>query len=117
MLSAYKMLFQLGKSPEYCQKILIAYQALQKPHKEFEWSLTSLSLLIESKDWGQAELLAKQTLKKTEGPQKTVLYEKLEEIYTHWHGHELQNLWPKLGKSYQENKQLLAAEKTYRKSL
>jgi len=104
-------------TPRIRQKILSAYQALQKPQKEFEWSLTSIALLIEQKQWGQAETLAKQTLQKAlESQQRVFLYENLEEVYTHWHGHELQNLWLKLGKAYQESKQLGLAEKTYRKA-
>ena len=79
--------------------------------------MTSITLLIEKKEWEQAEKLAKKTLQKAPDPQQRVfLYEKLEEVYTHWHGHELQDLWPKLGKAYQENKQLDLAEKTYRKA-
>lgn len=117
LLRVYKMLFQIEKNPEYCQKILSAYQTLKKPQKEFEWALISIALLIEQKKWGQAENLAKQSLKKSpEALKRVALYEKLEEVYTNWNGHKLQDLWPKLGKAYQQSKQLALAEKTYRKA-
>ena len=117
MLQAYKMLFQIERAPEHCQKILTAYVRLQKPQKEFEWSLTYLSLLIEKKEWQQAEKVAQDTLQKAqESRQRTFLYEKLEEVYTHWHGHELEDLWGKLGTAYRESRQLGAAEKTYQKA-
>jgi len=117
MLQAYKMLFQIERTPEHCQKILTAYVRLQKPQKEFEWSLTYLSLLIEKKEWQQAEKVAQDTLQKSqESRQRTFLYEKLEEVYTHWHGHELEHLWGKLGTAYRESRQLDAAEKTYQKA-
>ena len=117
MLKACKMVFQLEKTPKYAQKIVSAYQTLQKPQKEFEWSFTSLSLLMKEKRWEEAETCAKGMLQKSQAlQQKMHLYKTLEEVYTHWHGHELQDLWPKLGKAYQENNQLDLAEKTYRKA-
>ena len=111
MLQTYKMLFQIEKRPEYCKKIRIAYKKLKKPHKRAEWSAFYLSLLIDAKKWLQAEKIAQKALKKANEPQKVFLYKSLEKVYTHWHGHELQNLWPKLGKAYRESKQLAAAEK------
>lgn len=116
-LSTYKMLFQLEKKPEYCQKILSIYQVIESFQKEIKWSMTYLSLLIEEKKWEQAEAFTQEILSKTtEFKQTLFFYEKLEEIYTHWHGHKLQDLWPKLGKAYQETQELEAAEKTYRKA-
>ena len=117
MLQAYKLLFQIERSPEHCQKILTAYVRLQKPQKEFEWSLTYLSLLIEKKEWQQAEMTAQDTLQKAqESRQRIFLYEKLEKVYANWHGHELEDLWGKLGTAYRESGQLDAAEKTYQKA-
>ncbi|MDJ0652219.1 MAG: hypothetical protein QNJ27_04370 [Simkaniaceae bacterium] len=117
LLSTYKMLFQLDKNPDHCQKILSAYQTLQKPQKEFAWSLTLTALLIEQQQWEQAETVAKETLQKVhELEQRVPLYENLEKIYTAWNGHKLQNLWPQLGKAYRERSQLDLAEKTYKKA-
>ncbi|WP_420421815.1 filamentous hemagglutinin N-terminal domain-containing protein [Simkania sp.] len=118
LLAVYKMLFKFEGSSEYSQKIFSTYLVLQQPEKAFEWSLNSISLMIEHQQWEQAECLTKQTLEKTPTSlQKIVLYKKLEEIYTHWHEHELPELWPKLGKAYQETKQLALAEESYRKAL
>ena len=116
MLQTYKMLFQIEKEPEYCEKILAAYKKLKKPHKQAEWYITCLSLLIDAKKWSQAEKIAHEALKKANEFQKVFLYKSLEKVYTNWHGYELQNLWPKLGKTYRESKQLAEAEKTYRKA-
>lgn len=59
MLSAYKMLFQLEKNPEYAQKILFAYQILQNSQKEFEWSMAYLSMGVDHSEevWALTNIL------------------------------------------------------------
>ena len=116
MLKTYKMLFQLEKRPEYCQKIIAAYERLQKPHKQPEWYIACLSLFIKSQDWPKAEQVAQEALQKASEPQKIPLYENLEIVYTHWKGDQLENLWSQLGRSYQVSGHLAAAEKTYQKA-
>jgi len=116
MLKAYKMLFQLEKRPEYCQKIIAAYERLQKPQKQTEWYIACLSLFIKSQDWSKAEQIAQEALPKASEPQKIPLYENLEIVYTHWKEEQLENLWSQLGRSYQVSGQLAAAEKTYQKA-
>ncbi len=116
MLKAYKMLFQLEKRPEYCQKIIAAYERLQKPQKQTEWYIACLSLFIKSQDWSKAEQMAQEALPKASEPQKIPLYENLEIVYTHWKEDQLENLWSQLGRSYQISGQLAAAEKTYKKA-
>ena len=115
MLRTYKMLYQIKKAPEYSQKIIEAYEKLQKPSKQTNWYVTTLSLFIEQKDWPNAHKVAQEALKKANQVQKIPLYEKLEVVYTHWNNHELEDLWGKLGKAYQIYGQITAAEKTYRK--
>ncbi|NGX51150.1 MAG: hypothetical protein K1060chlam2_01008 [Chlamydiae bacterium] len=76
----------------------------------------SLHLLICSKDWLEAEKLAKMALTDATDSQAVSLYEKLETIYTNWHGHELKGLLIKLGKAYRKNNQFELAERLYAKA-
>ena len=115
MLRAYKMLYQIRKTPEYCQKIIAAYEKLQKPKQQTIWYIEILSLFIERKDWPKANEIAQEALKRVNNEQSVSIYEKLEVVYTHWNGHELEDLWSKLGKAYETNGQIIAAEITYRK--
>ncbi len=114
MIKAYRMLAQLDYDPSYYEKIITGYDQIQKPEKALKWALSYLTLLIEHKEWQQAEKVALQTLARTQ--KKIPLYEQLETIYTSWHGHELNNLWGKLGKAYSKSGQLIQAEKTYQKA-
>ncbi len=114
MIKAFRMLAQLDYDPSYYEKIITGYDQIQKPEKALRWALSYLALLIEHKEWQQAEKVALQTLARTQ--QKISLYEKLETVYTNWHGHELNNLWGKLGNAYSQEGQLIQAEKTYQKA-
>ncbi|NGX43640.1 MAG: hypothetical protein K940chlam7_01939, partial [Chlamydiae bacterium] len=116
MLQAYKMAYQIEKRPEYCQKIIKAYEELHKPQKQIEWYTANLSLLLEREEWSQAEKIARDALVKVDEAHRIAIYEKLEIVYSHWHGHQLKELWNDLGKAYQTQGQLVAAEKSYRKA-
>ena len=116
MLKASKMLFQNNPTAQYCEKIVRAYEKLKKPQNQLKWTITLLGLLIKEENWSKAEEIAKQALQQVEEVEKITIYEKLETIYSHWHGYELSNLLNKLGKAYLQNNQLDAAEKTYRKA-
>ena len=112
----YKLLFDLEKTPENCQKVITSYERLKKTKKQLQWYTTWLSLLIDKKDWPKASEVGKKALEKVSEAEKVPLYEELEIVHSHWNGHELKDLWNQLGNSYRANGQLAAAEKTYRKA-
>jgi tetratricopeptide (TPR) repeat protein len=114
MVKSYRMLARLQYNPTYYEKIICGYDQLQKTAKAFQWNFHWLSLLMERKEWEQAEKVALQALERSK--QKTPLYEQLETIYTHWQNHKLSDLWGKLGKAYALDKQLNKAEKIYQKA-
>lgn len=116
MLKACKMLFQLEKKTEYCRKIIEAYESFKKPHKQIEWYIVWLNLLIEEKNWPQAAQVAQEALIKANEDQSISIYEKLEVVHTSWETKELEKVWSILGKSYLQRKQYAAAEKVYRKA-
>lgn len=110
-IKAYRMLVGLENDPSYYSKIIRYYINIDKPQKALQWSHDMLSLLIEKAEWKQAEELTLGLLDATSN--KVSLYEQLENIYTHWNNHKLEDLWLKLGKAYVDNQQLAQAEKVY----
>ncbi len=114
MIKTYRMLAQLDYDPSYYEKIITGYDQIQKSQKALKWTLGWLFLLLEKQEWQQAEKVALQALTRTQ--EKISLYEQLETIYTHWHGHELNDLWGKLGKAYLQNGELARAEMIYEKA-
>jgi hypothetical protein len=116
MIKAYKMLFQIEKKSDYCQKIISAYDKLQKPQKQMRWYFESLKLLIKEKKGREAEEIALEALKKANEKECIFIYKNLEKVYINWHKHKLENLWGKLGQAYIKNNQLAEAEEVYRGS-
>jgi len=114
MIKAYRILTQIKYDPSYYEKIISGYDQIQKPEKALQWTLKWLSLLIDGHEWKQAETVSNKALQRTQ--QKIPLYEQQEIIYTRWHGHELNELWGRLGKAYVQNGQLFQAERTYQKA-
>lgn len=120
-IAIYRTLFYFEQNSLYCKEIVEGCSELGEYDTALHWISTWVNLLIKRKERKSAEQLIQHTLKNY-GPilsfvTRTVLYEKLETIYTESNPEKLSDLWRKLGKVHQQNHQLDAAEGIYQKAV
>lgn len=114
MVKVYKMLSHGEYSPVYYEKLIYGYKALGQEDQAFSWALSEVALLMENKQWPQAESVAQHVLEQW-GPRVGV-YERLEIIYAQWNPSQLGNLWSQLGRAYCDQQQWDLAERVYQRA-
>ncbi|MGA8165343.1 MAG: tetratricopeptide repeat protein, partial [Waddliaceae bacterium] len=112
MLTCYKKLIVIEEKPEYYKKIVTLYLNQRQQEDALAWNLRWMNFHMGKEELIQAEGVGKQALRQNDASIEVL--ENLQTIYQLGNSDKLKPLLVRLGRAYEQNRQLAQAEKTYR---
>ncbi|MGA8164513.1 MAG: U-box domain-containing protein, partial [Waddliaceae bacterium] len=112
VLECYKKLITIEEKPEYYKKITYLYLNQRQPEDALAWNLRWMNFHMGKEEWIEAEEVGNRALHLNDA--SIEILERLQTVYELANSDKLKPLLVRLGKAYEQKRQLVQAEKTYR---
>ena len=114
---AFKILLSHEENHLYYEKLIDSYFEEGKLSKVFSKTIKLTELLVSHTSYARAEEVCERALEAAQDPDQTLqLYKKLEFAYLKTNSPKLEDLWMRLGQTYEGLHDMIQAQQTYEKA-